>query len=92
MPFGISVYRDFDENITTIKTLKVKFLHLGNSQQEARFKYNINNGRYTPEDEEYDNRNYLKKDVQENKIELVHEELEPDTNFLTNDIDGDVPF
>ena len=42
---GLVVHRDYDKELVLIRTLKVKFAHLGNNNEDAWFKYNINNGR-----------------------------------------------
>ena len=39
---GLVVHRDYDMEVTLIRTLKVKFLHLGSSNEDSYFKYNIN--------------------------------------------------
>lgn len=46
MPHGLVVERYYDEGFSMIRTLKVKFNHLGNAYQDAWNKFNINNGRY----------------------------------------------
>jgi len=69
-PFGLSIYRDFENNYSVVKNLKVKFAHLGRNQAETTFFYNINNGRYSTG--EANNENYIKKEekqlVFENKV------------------------
>ena len=45
---GITVYRDFRENIITIHVQKVKFRHLGKIDA-VDFRYNHQNGRFTEE-------------------------------------------
>ena len=42
----LGVVRDFEDQVVRIKTLKVKFLHLGSNEEETIYKYNINSGRY----------------------------------------------
>ena len=54
---GITVYRNFHENIITIHVQKVKFRHLGNIDA-CEFQYNLNNGRFhelgsTPDNDTY---------------------------------------
>lgn len=61
--FGIVVHRDRINNTTEIHVQKVKFRHLGECGT-AIFKYNLNNGRYTPFEgnninPNWDNRNHL---------------------------------
>ncbi|MFA5727469.1 MAG: toprim domain-containing protein, partial [Saccharofermentanaceae bacterium] len=64
--FGITIYRDFNEELIQIFIQKVKFKHLGKTGS-CNFKYNINNGRF----EYYDgynliwnNESYFKKSEQ----------------------------
>lgn len=45
--FGMTVYRDFDQNTVTTVVNKVKFKHLGETGQ-CSWKYNIENNRFTP--------------------------------------------
>jgi twinkle protein len=45
--FGLTIYRDFINSKVSVYVQKVKFRHLG-SVGVAEFKYNINNGRFTP--------------------------------------------
>jgi twinkle protein len=71
---GIVVHRDYDLGLTLIRTLKVKFGHLGENNADAWFKYNINNGRLTdivgdakPNENPvfyYDNDNWVTKDFE----------------------------
>ena len=60
--YGLSVHRDRASDTVTVGVQKVKFRHLGTTG-EARFKYNINNGRYAPyaegKDVHWDNTNHL---------------------------------
>lgn len=69
-PHGLLVHRNFDNDTTMVKVLKVKFSNLGENQAETFYKWNPKNGRYTPisrEDAEtgyidpiHDNHNYIK--------------------------------
>ena len=45
--FGITVYRDFQNNYITVHVNKVKFKHLG-EVGECSWKYNIENNRFSP--------------------------------------------
>lgn len=45
--FGLVVHRDRINNVVEVRVQKVKFRHLG-EVGTAYFKYNLNNGRYTP--------------------------------------------
>jgi twinkle protein len=42
----LGVVRDMDMDYVKLKTLKVKFQHLGKGGEEVYFKWNFNNGRY----------------------------------------------
>lgn len=71
--FGITVFRNFEEDFTSIHVQKVKFRHLG-EKGVAMFKYNINNGRYTPmplpgEQPQWDNTNNIVAGITEKEIE-----------------------
>ena len=56
---GITVYRDFGNDLTNIYVQKIKFRHIG-ELGEAQFKYNIQNGRYSEIGEKLDDKSYLK--------------------------------
>ena len=83
-PHGILVHRDRTEdglqnNLVTIKVLKVKFANLGTNDAHCNFVWNVNNGRYDSIKEEipqWDNSNWLKN--KSNKIKqtiLIDKEL-----------------
>lgn len=46
-PMGLCVYRDFENEITIIKNLKVKFSFQGSTGAETILMWNPNNGRYS---------------------------------------------
>tara|TARA_R110000787_G_scaffold263380_1_gene369157 strand:- start:561 stop:2414 length:1854 start_codon:yes stop_codon:yes gene_type:complete len=50
----IGLVRDFERNMVQIRTLKWKFQHLGTTGIDNWFGWNINNGRYTPPNDYYD--------------------------------------
>ena len=60
--FGLVVHRNRQENTVEVHVQKVKFRHLGECGT-ALFKYNLNNGRYTPftngVEPVWDNENHL---------------------------------
>lgn len=60
--FGLIVHRNRDEGYTLVRIAKVKFRHLGENG-DALFKYNTENGRYTPfvdgQPCVFDNRSYI---------------------------------
>ncbi len=85
--YGISVYRDFDQQRITIYIQKVKFKHLG-KQGFIDTKYNINNGRFSVEDmviQRWDNENHL-----ETIEEIKPLEIQENINF--EKIDDNAPF
>ena len=63
--FGIVVHRDRDRDVVEVRVQKVKFRHLGEAGT-AYFKYNLNNGRYTPYydgiEPQWDNESHLTQD------------------------------
>jgi twinkle protein len=66
--FGIVVHRDRPNNTVLVSVEKVKFRHLGECGT-ATFKYNINNGRYSPYtaglEPNWDNTNHLVEDAKQ---------------------------
>lgn len=66
--FGITVHRDRENNTVEVHVQKVKFRHLGECGT-ALFKYNLNNGRYTPYtngiDPAWDNINHLQEEMKQ---------------------------
>ena len=45
-PHGLLVHRDFENEMTKVKVLKVKFNHLGENNKHVWLKWNEENGRY----------------------------------------------
>lgn len=70
--FGIIVHRDRINERVEVRVSKVKFRHLG-VVGTAYFKYNINNGRYTPyiegEEPAWDNTNHIVEDIKRRESE-----------------------
>lgn len=70
--FGIVVHRDRINDVVDVHVQKVKFRHLGECGT-AQFKYNLNNGRYTPFTQGVnpveDNDNHLRKKERERQEE-----------------------
>lgn len=64
--FGIVVHRNRIENTVEVHVQKVKFKHLGECGT-ALFKYNLNNGRYSPhmngKEPTWDNSNHLQEEL-----------------------------
>ena len=99
--FGLVVHRNRAENNVEVHVQKVKFRHLGEVGM-ALFKYNINNGRYTPftngVEPEWDNENHLMKQEREQheateQTSLFDAEKDPfDSMSFEPCEDGDVPF
>jgi len=71
--FGITVHRDFDNDLTEVYVQKVRFRHLG-KKGVAKFKYNLTNGRYVPAPEiagelpQWDNTNHLTEKIKEQEV------------------------
>lgn len=70
--FGIVVHRNRIENTVEVNIQKVKFRHLGQCGT-ALFKYNLNNGRYTPFtngiEPVWDNVNHLQEEIRRRQQE-----------------------
>ena len=70
--FGIVVHRNRTENTVEVHVQKVKFRHLGECGT-ALFKYNLNNGRYTPYtngiEPVWDNENHLQAEIRRRQQE-----------------------
>lgn len=70
--FGIVVHRNRLENTVEVNVQKVKFRHLGQCGM-ALFKYNLNNGRYTPFtngiEPVWDNVNHLQEEIRRRQQE-----------------------
>lgn len=89
--FGIIVHRDRLQERVEVRVSKVKFRHLG-QVGTAYFKYNLNNGRYTPytegQEPQWDNSNHLINDLQQKQMDA---EAAAVFNFDTNN-ENDDPF
>lgn len=74
--FGITVHRDFDNDVTEVYVQKVRFRHLG-KKGVAKFKYNLTNGRYVPAPEiqgelpQWDNTNHLTEKIKEEEVKAA---------------------
>lgn len=70
--FGIVVHRNRTENTVEVHVQKVKFRHLGECGT-ALFKYNLNNGRYTPYtngiEPVWDNENHIQAEIRRRQQE-----------------------
>lgn len=88
--FGIVVHRDRINNTVEVRVQKVKFRHLG-EVGTAFFKYNLNNGRYTPYTQgiepEWDNSNHLVEDQR-----VRQQEAQDVAEFDFSTVDGECPF
>lgn len=102
----IGVNRVYEQKMVHIKTLKVKFKHLGEQQKSVFMTYNVNNGRYEElnfqpdvidlqtiySHEKYDNSNWLIEQPQE---EIEEAAMKPNDEFnILEDgkIDNEFPF
>lgn len=76
--FGLVVHRDRAENTVQVLVQKVKFRHLGECGT-ALFKYNLNNGRYTPYTQGieplWDNSNHLREEMRKKEAEAENATL-----------------
>lgn len=72
--WGITFYRDFKKNVSTIYIQKAKWEHLGNVGY-VDVKYNVNNGRFVPTSREYDNQNWILPEVMQGDL-FVQTEIE----------------
>lgn len=100
--FGIVVHRDKTEGVTIVNVAKVKFRHLGEPGR-ALFKYNINNGRYTPYSEgqvgiDWDNTNHILESIRDKEQEaydsstLDFEEEEEEETKVYDVYKDEIPF
>ncbi len=89
--FGIIVHRDRVNEKVEVRVSKVKFRHLG-EVGKCHFKYNLNNGRYTPfidgQEPQWDNSNHLINDLQQKQMDA---EAAAVFDFTTDDEYND-PF
>lgn len=83
--YGISIYRNRQENYTEFHFQKIKFRHLGDGGS-VLMKYNLQNGRYEyyeKYENEYNNRSYLDPCIPDFKDDIFN----PNNNF-----DKETPF
>ena len=57
---GMTVYRDFKNQATSVYIQKIKFRHIG-ELGECQFKYNLQNGRYSELGEHLDDKSYMEE-------------------------------
>ena len=93
--FGISVHRNRTENTVEVYVQKVKFRHLGECGT-ALFKYNLNNGRYTPytdgQDPVWDNSNHLIEEERRRAQDAAEAARFDWDDFSALDDDDDLPY
>lgn len=92
--FGLVVHRDRLNNTVEVRVQKVKFRHLG-EVGTAYFKYNLNNGRYTPyyqggADPVWDNENHLQTELRRRQEEIAEASQFDFEDFMPNG--EDCPF
>jgi twinkle protein len=93
---GLVVYKDDILNCILIRTLKVKFLHLGTNNTDTWWQYNVNNGRYSqiedPNKEApkpiWDNSNWVLQYDKNRKVEVI----ESDELWYNKESDEEIPF
>ena len=99
----IGMVRDYELNMVHIRTLKWKFQHLGTTGQDIWVGWNINNGRYTQPNYEWDETDGVNPDITwDNKSWLIKEEqqeieikpmaINHDFDNEINIINNDIPF
>lgn len=93
-PHGILVHRDYENDVTKVKILKVKFQHLGENMAQMYFKWNSKNGRYIDfavqnkdplllQNPIIDDNNYM-VEIENNNTQTSinpNKNIEPNTNF-----------
>lgn len=96
--FGI--VRDYDLNLVHVRTLKWKFQHEGTAGKDIYFGWNINNGRYTTPDDDFDidtnphpsfvwdNSNWLREPKEQKEVP----KLTPEMAFGDNNDYDELPF
>ena len=93
--FGISVHRNRTENTVEVYVQKVKFRHLGECGT-ALFKYNLNNGRYTPYTDgiepNWDNSNHLIEEEKRRALDAAEAARFDWDDFSALDDDEDLPY
>lgn len=93
--FGIVVHRNRIENTVEVHIQKVKFRHLGECGT-ALFKYNLNNGRYSPYqngiEPDWDNDNHLTRRRQELEHDAEEAAVFNFDDLPLGEDDGDLPF
>lgn len=84
--FGLIVHRNRDEGYTLVRVAKVKFRHLGENG-DALFKYNVENGRYTPfidgQPCVFDNRSYISDEPPIAESAPAQQQPESNYDFLS---------
>ena len=93
--FGIVVHRNRIDNTVEVHIQKVKFRHLGECGT-ALFKYNLNNGRYSPYqngiEPDWDNENHLTRRRQELEHDAEEAAVFNFDDLPLGEDDGDLPF
>lgn len=80
--YGLTVHRNKSNGVVDVYIQKVKFRHLGEPGL-AKFKYNINNGRYSPFDLldqnniKWDNSNHLEREKEDTPVLFDNSNFEP---------------
>lgn len=92
--FGIVVHRNRIENTVEVHIKKVKFKHLGECGT-ALFKYNMNNGRYSPhtngKEPTWDNVNHLQEELKRREQDAA-EAATFDWDVMMQPSDEECPF
>lgn len=101
-PHGLSVHRDYENNLVKITVLKVKFSHLGTNHAHVWYGWNKNNGRYVEYSNQnedaslvslpiIDDSNWILKDAEhQTTVEFNHSIITPQRDFYEPQTDN--PF
>ncbi|MDR2584752.1 MAG: toprim domain-containing protein [Prevotellaceae bacterium] len=75
--YGISIYRDFENKHSVFYPLKVRFKNLGEPNRDGIIlNYNYGNGRFSPQNDLYDNTNWLNPNFQDDWVKSLSQSKE----------------
>lgn len=92
----LGVNRIFESKLVHIRTLKVKFRHLGEINQDSFFSFNTSNGRY--EELEFQPEDDLSQEIKAKKLDFSNwltgetKRVEPSENSILSSISPNVDF
>jgi twinkle protein len=94
-PHGLCVHRDYENAVTKIKVLKVKFSHLGENNKHCFVKWNRNSGRYSDfshQTEDAADLMGLQEDNSNYFIEIDRKDTQVSIGKSFYDVEKDDPF